>query len=469
MEKYRYLIIIIIILLLFGCSEKSESPTEVDFPEKLYPYDTSFDLTTFKERRNNLVDNISDNSIAIVTTNDLYLRNGDVNFEFRPASNFYYLTGFDEPNAIAVIREKSEGSESSEMIMFVEEREGVVEQWLGPVYGTEGAVELFGADSAYTFEEFGSKIESYFNSEQYENFYGNLEINASVADTFYNSVEDEFNYYDITEIVYHMRMIKSPIEINAIQKAVDVAVQAFTEAMKVITPDMYEYEVDAMFDYILRLNGCPRNAFPTIVASGPNINTLHYEANQRKMLDGDLVMIDFGAEYGYYASDITRTLPVNGNFSNEQESIYEIVLEAHEAVLAAAAPGESYYYLYYLSRDIILDRLLEKGIISGKKSEIISSYAYRQYIPAGLGHCVGLDVHDPFLRNLQGDKILQENMVLAIEPHIYLYENDNTVQQEYWNVSARIEDVILITSDGCEVLSSALPRTIESIEELMND
>jgi len=353
--------------------------------------------------------------------------------------------------------------------MFVEEREEVAEQWLGSVYGTEGAVEFFGADSAYAFEHFASKIESYFDSEYYQIVYTNIEINTSVADSFYNSVEDELTYYSINDIVYPMRMIKSPIEINAIQKAVDVAVQAFTETMKAIEPGMYEYEVDALFDYILRLNGCPRSAFPTIVASGININILHYEANQREMMDGDLVMIDFGAEYGYYASDITRTLPVNGTFSEEQATIYEIVLEAHEAVIAAAIPGESYYNLYYLSRDIILDKLIEKGIITGNKSEIISNYTYRQYIPAGLGHCVGLDVHDPFPANSVGDKILQENMVVAFEPHIYLYENDNMVKQAYWNVSARIEDVVLITNDGCEVLSSDLPRSIESIENMMKE
>lgn len=469
MKKYKLPTLIFLILFILGCTEKSESPTEAEFPEKLYPYETSFDLNTFKERRDNLINSIPENGIVVITTNDLYLRNGDVNYEFRPESNFYYLTGFDEPNAIAVIRENVNNSETSELIMFVEEREGVVEQWLGPVYGTEGAVELFGADSAYSFGQFGSKIKSYFSSVLYQNVYANFDINTSVADSFYYYVEDEFTYHDIAEITYPMRMIKSPIEINAIQKAVDVAVQAFTEAMMVIEPGMYEYEVDALFDYILRLNGCPRNAFPTIVASGPNINTLHYEANQRKMLDGDLVMIDFGAEYGYYASDITRTLPVNGNFSNEQETIYEIVLEAHEAVIAAAVPGESYYYLYYLARDIILDRLIEKGIITGNKSDIISNYTYRRYIPAGLGHCVGLDVHDPFPGTLKGDKILQENMVLAFEPHIYLYEDDTTVNQEYWNVSARIEDVILITEDGCQVLSSALPRTIASIERLMNE
>ncbi|MEJ2545671.1 MAG: M24B family metallopeptidase, partial [Calditrichaceae bacterium] len=295
--------------------------------------------------------------------------------------------------------------------------------------------------------------------------YTNIEINQSVADSFYNSVEKELTYHNIDDVVNSMRVLKSVIEINAIRKAAEVAVQAFTEAMKTIEPGMYEYEVDALFDYFLRLNGCPRSAFPTIVASGSNINTLHYEANQREMLDGDLVMIDFGAEYSYYASDITRTLPVNGKFSEQQATIYKIVLEAHNAVLAAAIPGESYANLFYLSRDIIIDRLLEKGIITGTKSEIISNHTYRQYIPAGLGHCIGLDVHDPYTSNY---RYLEENMVFAFEPHIYLYENDSTVNQDYWGVCARIEDDVLITSDGNEVLSSDLPKTISEIEKIMD-
>lgn len=466
MEKYKIFYILILIFLIVSCSEKSNSPTGTDtgYPGKLYPYETFFDLNTFQQRRDQLTRNISTNAIAIVATNDLYLRNGDIDYEFRPASNFYYLTGFEEPNAIAVIKRNVNNPNVSELIMFVEEREGILEQWLGPVYGTEGVVEYFGADSAYPFDQFASKIKTYFNSDYYQIIYNNLEINQSVADSFYHSVNKELTYQNIDEIVNPMRVIKSTIEIKAIRKAVEVAVQAFTEAMKTIEPGMYEYEVDALFDYFLRLNGCPRSAFPTIVASGPNINILHYEANQREMLDGDIVMIDFGAEYSCYASDITRTLPVNGKFSEQQATIYDIVLEAHNAVLTAAIPGESYTNLYYLSRDIILDRLLEKGIISGNKSEIISSGIYRQYIPAGLGHCIGLDVHDPYTSNYS---YLEENMVFAFEPHIYLYQNDNTVKQEYWGVCARIEDDVLITSNGNEILSLDLPRTIGSIEKLM--
>ncbi|UCD38601.1 MAG: aminopeptidase P N-terminal domain-containing protein [Fidelibacterota bacterium] len=428
----------LLILPFIGCEEKATGPDESEFPEKLAPYETFYDATTFKNKRDDLIDQIPDDAIVVVTTNDIYLRNGDVDYDFRPASTFFYLTGFEEPNAVAVIRKKGLAIDESELVMFVEERDARYIQWLGPVYGPEGVVGYFGADSAYEYGQFGSLIGSYLAGGAYQSVYANLEANQDVADAFYSAVADTPEVVSVDPIVDELRVIKSAIEISSIQKAVDVSVQAFTEAMEAIEPGMYEYEVEALFDYILRLNGCSRPAFPTMVASGANINTLHYDANQGQMSDGDLVLIDFGAEYGYYAADITRTLPVNGTYSPEQATIYEIVLEVHQTALDMAAPGVSYYGLYVFGRDMMLDRLLEKGIISGNKADILASGTFRQYIPAGLAHPVGLDPHDPFPPEESGDKILKENMVLAFEPHIYLYAGDPTVDEDYWNVSARI-------------------------------
>jgi Xaa-Pro aminopeptidase len=468
MEIIRLLLLGLLIYSMLSCTENILTPVDSELPARLYPYETIYDAATFKERREVLINNIPNNAFALVSTNDIYLRNGDVDYEFRPASNFFYLTGFDEPNSIAIIRKKVYGgSNQSELILFVEERNSILTQWLGPVYGPEGAMEFFNADTAYGIWEFKSVVSSILNTGLYQSVYANLEVNQSVVDSFYNCGATIPPIYDIDELVDKQRIIKSIIEINSIQKAVDVSVQGFSHAMRIIEPGMYEYEVEAIFDYVLRLNGCPRTAFPTIIASGPNINILHYIANQRKMQNGDLVMIDFGAEYGYYAADVTRTLPVNGKFTTKQATIYNIVLEALRTAINDAAPGVSYYDLYNLNRDIILERLLEKGIITGNKSEIISSGRYRQYIPAGLAHPVGLDTHDPFPRETNGDKILKENMVMAFEPHIYLYEGDQTVNPDYWNVSARIEEVVLITNTGSQILSSSLPVEIGEIEAVM--
>jgi Xaa-Pro aminopeptidase len=438
MEKIRLLLLGLLIFLILTCTENILTPVESGLPVKLYPYETIYDAATFEERRETIVNSLPNSAFALVSTNDIYLRNGDIDFEFRPASNFFYLTGFDEPNAIAIIRKKVFGGfdqsgskpalSQSELILFVEERSGVLAQWLGPVYGPEGAMEFFNADTAYGISEFKSVMRSILDDQFYETIYTNLEVNESLADSFFNCGSIIPPLLDVNEYVDKQRVIKSQLEFDLIRKATDVSVQGFQEAMKIIEPGIYEYEVEAVFDYILGLNGCPRTAYPAIVASGPNINILHYTANNRKMLSGDLVMIDYGAEYGYYAADVTRTFPVNGKFTTQQTTIYNIVLETLNAVIDGASAGVSYYDLYYLNRDIILDRLIEKGIITGNKSEIISSGRYRQYIPAGLGHPVGLDAHDPFPTETSGDKILKANMVMAFEPHIYLNEGDQTVE-----------------------------------------
>lgn len=456
----------LLILILAGCSEKVAGPSESGFPEPLYPYETSFDMDVCKQRRDDLMNTLPDNALAILSTNLIHLRNGDVGYEFRPASNFFYLTGFDESNAVAVIRSGPAAWNTSEMILFVQENEDRMVRWLGPTWGITGAVEQFGADSAYAIEELGAKIRSYLNSGDYESVYVNLETNPAIGDSL-NTADTIPDIFDIDDIVNAARVIKTQDEIHLIQKAVDVSVQAFKEAMAAVQPNMYEYEAEAIFNYVLGSNGCSRTAFQTIVASGPNINILHYDANYRQMLDGDLVMIDFGAEYGYYAADITRTLPVNGKFTDQQKTVYEIVLEAHRAVIDAAAPGVSYYDLYGLARDIMLDGLLQNGIITGSRAAIIGSNQFRLYIVAGLGHCVGLDAHDPFPADENNDKILQENMVLAFEPHVYLTDGDATVDPAYWGVCARIEDDVLITSTGCEVLSDDLPMDVKGIEKLM--
>jgi len=467
MRSTMYLALGILVSLLLGCTEEIVSPIESELPEKLAPYETFFDLPTLEHRRDDLINRLPAGSVVVVTTNDTHIRNGDVGYEFRPSSTFFYLTGFDEPNASAIIRRAASDPAKAEMIMFVETRDAVRTKWLGPSYGTNGAVSIFGADLAYDSAEFETRCTTLLRSPQTRVIYGNLPENESVEEAIDRILDGIVPVLDVRGTVNEMRVVKSQTELSSIRRAVDVAVQAFQEAMGMIEPGRYEYEVDALFDYVLRLNGSARAAFPTIVASGPNINVLHYDANVRQMETGDLVMIDFGAEYGYYASDVTRTMPVSGTFSPEQREVYNIVLETHRAVIQAAAPGINYYDLYYQARDMVLDGLLDAGIITGNRQEIISSGRYRQYIPAGLGHSVGLDVHDPFPRNGAGARIFQEGVVMAFEPHIYLDGNDATVSPAYRGIAARIEDTVLITSTGSEVLSRTLPWEAAEIEELM--
>jgi Xaa-Pro aminopeptidase len=465
--RVRSFPMLLLSVLLLGCHDSGTAPVEEAFPSKLYPYEVTYDAVSFKQRRDELLQRMAAGSIAVVTTNSTYLRNGDVNYDFRPASVFYYLTGFEEPNAVAVIRKKAGPVNASELIMFVEGREGSAVQWLGPVYGPDGAVTYFGADSGYIIGTFPQMLRAYLSSGSVQRVYANLDDNATIGNIFINAGGSSYPVTSIDSIADDMRTVKNTLELGLLRRAIEVSTQAFREGIQAIKPSMYEYEVEAVFNLVLRLNGCPRTSFPSIVASGPNITIIHYDLNKRKMADGDLVMIDFGAEYGFYAADITRTVPVNGRFNEEQAAIYDVVSKSLDAVIAAAAPGVSYNSLSSMNVDIIIGGLLEKGVITGSKSEIIASGRYRLYIPAGLGHMIGLDVHDPWPSIPGQQRILRENMVLAIEPHVYLSADDLTVTPRFRGVCARIEDDIRVTGSGCEVLSASLPRTRGELEGLM--
>lgn len=456
-----------LVFLLISCTESLQEPAEPEFPSKLYPYEAVYDAATYRQRRDALVGAVSAGSIVLVTTNSVYLRNGDVDYEFRPASTFFYLTGFEEPNAVAIIRPKAGTPLSSELIMFVEVRDAASAQWLGPTYGPEGAVQYFGADSAYSFAKLAGALGAYAAAGKSQKVYANLADNADVEKVVAAAGGTNFNIVDIKSIVDRMRATKSSLELGLLRRAVDVSVQAFREGMKVTAPGVYEYEVESIFDLFRRVNGCPRNAFPTIVASGPNVATIHYTANRRQMQSGDLVMIDFGAEYGYYAADLTRTLPVGGAFTTAQSAVYDIVLKGLDTVLAVARPGTNFWNLSYMCNSMMIGKLLERGIITGQKEALMSSYEYLRYIPAALGHPIGLDVHDPFPTDKTGRLTFREGMVLAIEPHLYLGFDDLTVDPAYRGVCVRLEDDILITATGCENLSGSLPRKRVEIESLM--
>jgi Xaa-Pro aminopeptidase len=466
MKKLNLAILGLLTLFIISCSEYvTESIEPV---EKISPYEVSINMAELKQRRDDIMKKLPSGSIIIVTTNDVYLRNGDVNYEFRPASLFYYLTGFEEANAVAVIRVKNSKKYSTEMIMFVEERSDINSEWLGEGYGTEGAVKYFNADSAYGIKQLKAKLGFYLNSGIYNNIFADRESNESTNNILYAANTSNLPIYDLNGPANEMRIIKSANEIEIMQKSVNVSVQAFKMAIKKIEPGIYEYETAAAMEYILQLNGCKRKAFETIVASGANISTIHYSANTSQMLSGDLVMIDYGAEYGYYASDLTRTLPVNGKFSYEQKVIYEIVLEAYNNLISLTKPGISFYELSDRNTELIIDRLVKMNVIYGDKTTIISTGLYRNFIPASFGHSVGLDVHDPFPGSNNSNRILKENMVFAYEPHIYLSFGDENVNPKYRNVCARIEDIILVTSDGCRALSGSLPIEPEKIEQLMS-
>jgi len=456
-----------LLLLVLGCKEAVTDLVDDGYPSPVVSHEVLYDAAIFKQRRDALMQNIPTGSIVFITTTEVFNRNGDVSFDFRPSSTFYYLTGFEEPNALAVIRMKSGSTPASELIMFVEERTASEIQWLGSVAGITGAIQYFKADSAYDEAQWSSLVGSYLAGGGITSIYANLADNAAVDPVLRGIAGSTVSVMDVKTLVNAMRPTKSSIEIESLRRAARVSVQAFDEAITSVKPQMYEYEMAAVMEFILRLNGCPRLSFPTIVASGPNIVTIHYAANSRQMQDGDLVMADYGAEYGYYAADVTRTVPVNGTFTREQGVVYDIVKEAYDAIVTAALPGANFATLSAMQRDLIIDRMIQASIITGDRSAIVSSGQYRLYIPAGMGHLVGLEVHDPWPTEAGGARILRENMVMAIEPHIYLGLTDASVAPAYRGVCARIEDDLLITSAGNEVLSRGLPTARTEIEAMM--
>lgn len=452
-------------LLFAHCGDSVTQSPDSGFPDKLYPYEVPYDSGAFAVRRDALVKSLAPGSMALVTTSALYLRNGDVQYDFRPSSTFYYLTGFEEPNAAAILRRKSDGK--SEFLLFVEARDSAKTQMLGPIWGPEKARRHFGADSAYSIASLPNTLRAMMAADTVLLIYANLSENDSVTALFEAAGGKPSQVSDISSLVNAMRFIKGQQEIELIQKSVNVSVQAFQEAIQAIQPDMYEFEVESILDLVRRVNGSPRTSFPSIVASGPNISTIHYFANNRQMKAGDLVLIDYGTEYGYYAADLARTLPVSGTFTSAQATVYDIVLAAHDSVISLVKPGVDFYELFQVSWSLLIDGLLQKGIISGDKAEIMASKRYLEYSPTGLGHPIGLDVHDPLAFDSNWKPTLHDGVLLALEPGLYLKPEDKTVAEAYRGITVRIEDDIRVTATGYEVMSSQLPRTRKEIEAWM--
>ncbi len=461
----RLVVFFLSAIVFIHCGDSVTQNQDSAFPEKLFPYEVTFDSAAFAGRRDALVKSLAPGSMAFVTTNALYLRNGDVNYDFRPSSTFYYLTGFEEPNAAAILRRKSDGR--CEFLLFVEARDSAKTQMLGPVWGPDRAKKFYGADSAYAISSLPKTIQTLLAADTVLLVYTNLAENDSAAALFRAAGGKPSQITDLYPLTDGLRFIKDSQEIRLIQKSVDVSVQAFTEVMKALKPDMFEFEIESVLDLIRRVNGCPRTSFTTIVASGPNISTIHYTANNRQMRTGDLVLIDFGTEYGYYAADLARTLPVSGTFTAEQAAVYDIVLKAQDSSISLVKPGVNFYDLFQVSWSVLIDGLLQQGIITGDKKEIMASKRYLEYAPTGLGHPIGLDVHDPLAFDLNWKPTLNDGVMLALEPGIYLKPDDKTVAEAYRGITVRIEDNIRVTSEGHEVLSSHLPRSRKQIEALM--
>lgn len=431
-------------------------------------------MTEYAKRRKQLMRQLGPESIVILPSAKEQQRNGDAVYPFRQQSDFYYLTGFDEPEAVLVLCPKRK---EGEYILFNRPRDRAHEIWDGPRAGLEGARKKYLANQAFSIEQLETLLPDLLLGRKEIHY--PLGLNHAF-DALLNRCVNQLRakvrggvpspeaFIDIAPTLHEMRLLKSPAEIAVMQKAVDITCEAHVRAMRACQPGMYEYELDAELSYSFKRHGALQPAYNAIVGSGRNTCILHYIANNKKIVDGDLVLIDAGAEYGNYAADITRTFPANGRFSPEQRAIYQLVLKAQEAAIKLIKPGVSFMAMQAAIIKVITQGLVDLRILRGNVTKLIEAQAYLPYYMHKSGHWLGLDVHDVGRYRVNNKwRNLQAGMVLTVEPGIYLSADIPGLAKRWHHIGVRIEDDVLVTRKGCEVLSRKIPKSIADIEKLM--
>ena len=427
----------------------------------------------FARRRKQLMRMMGGDAIAILPTAPERPRNRDVEHSYRCDSDFYYLTGFDEPEAVAVF---VPGREHGEYILFCRERDPLMETWNGRRAGTEGAVERFGADDAFPISDIDDILPGLLESR--ERVFYTMGAVPEFDTRVINWVKqirsqaragahtpDEFVALD--HLVHDMRLYKSRAEIKTMRQSAQIAVEAHKRAMRLCRPGMMEYEIEAEFLHEFRRRGCD-TAYPSIVGGGENGCILHYTENNTELRDGDLLLIDAGAEHEYYASDITRTFPVNGTFSAPQKQLYNLVLDAQRAAIEEVYPGNHWNAPHDAAVKVITKGLVKLGLLKGRPAQLIKDTAYRRFYMHRTGHWLGMDVHDVGDYKVGEEwRVLEPGMVMTVEPGLYVAPGSKGIAKKWQGIGIRIEDDVLVTKDGYDVLSKKLPKSVDEIEALM--
>ncbi len=433
-------------------------------------------MAELARRRQRLAAVMQPNSIAILPAAKEAVRNGDTVYPFRQHSDFYYLTGFTEPDAVMVLMSTDA---RPHYILFNRERNTDREKWDGPRAGQTGARETFLADESFPYAEFETRLPELLKGKS--TIYYPLGREA----TFDQCIMKSFNQLhskvragvlvpeavcDLSPLIYEMRLFKSESEIALMQQAVDISVAGHTKVMQACKPGMYEYELQAILSHEFTRLGAPYHAYYPIVGAGHHSCTLHYMANNARILANDIVLIDAGAEYQYYAADITRTFPANGRFSAEQKAIYDLVLAAQSAAIATIKPGNPWDAAQLAIVNVLTQGLIDLKILVGSLAEHLEKQSILPYYMHLSGHWLGLDVHDVGRYKEKDGKTwrpLAPNMVLTVEPGLYLAETIPDLPARWHNIGVRIEDDVLVTEQGARVLSEALPKTTADIEAIM--
>ena len=428
----------------------------------------------YARRRKALMAEMEPDSIAILPAAAVAIRNRDVEHVYRQDSDFQYMTGFPEPEAVAVL---IPGREYGEYVLFCRERNPERELWDGLRAGQEGAIRDYGADDAFPISDIDDILPGLIEGRDrvYSAMGSNPEFDRHLME-WINVIRSKAHlgaqppneFVALDHLLHDMRLYKSAAEVKVMREAARISARAHVRAMQASRAGLHEFSLEAELDYEFRKGGAKMPAYGSIVAAGRNACILHYQQNDAPLKDGDLVLIDAGCEIDCYASDITRTFPVSGRFSPEQKAIYELVLDAQHAAFAAIGPGKHWNQAHEATVQVITAGLVKLGLLRGDVEQLIADEAYKPFYMHRAGHWLGMDVHDVGDYKVGGEwRVLEVGMALTVEPGIYIAPDNHDVAKKWRGIGVRIEDDVVVTRNGCEILSAGVPKTVAEIEALM--
>ena len=434
---------------------------------------TGITAATYEKRRRQLMRLVGDNAILVLASAPERVRSRDTHHAYRQDSDLWYLTGFAEPDAVLVL---VPGRKHGEALLFCRERDLEREGWDGPRVGPEGAVEALGMDDAYPIDDLDEILPGLLEGRTrvYYHFGRDTEFDLQLIG-WLNRVRAQVRvgaqppheFLELGHLLDEMRLFKDAGELKLMRRAAKISVDAHAAAMRAARPGIHEYALQAELEYVFRRHDASP-AYESIVGAGANACVLHYRANNAQARDGDLVLIDAGAEYRGYAADITRTFPVNGRFTAAQRALHDVVESAQQAALAQARPGVAYEAGHNAAVEALTDGLLRLGLLKGKLEARIADGSYKRFYRHKTGHWIGLDVHDVGDYRIEGEsRLLEPGMVFTIEPGLYVSADDTSVDAKWRGIGIRTEDDVLVTKTGHEVLTTGLARTADEIEAFM--
>ena len=435
----------------------------------------SITLKEFSSRRKKLIEQMGSNSIAILPSAPVRVRNRDVDYPFRQGSDFYYLTGFVEPDSVLVL---IPGREHGESILFCKERDITKELWDGVITGPERAMDMVGVDDAFPIGDIDDILPNMIEGTKKVFYSMGLDapfdsrvmewINV-IRSKVRNGAHPPGEFVALEHFLHDMRLFKSAQEIKVMAKAAKISAKAHKRAMEACKPGKFEYQLEAEITHTFMDAGSRSAAYPSIIGSGDNGCILHYIDNASELTSGDLVLIDAGCELDYYASDITRTFPVNGCFTEEQKALYQTVLNAQNAAISAVKPGNHWNHPHEAAVRAIVEGLVEHGLLKGDVETLIEEESYKPFYMHRTGHWIGMDVHDVGEYKVGGEwRVLEPGMALTVEPGLYIAPSCEDVEPRWRGIGIRIEDDVVVTKDGVRILSEGAPKEISEIEALMS-